>query len=51
MIREEKESQITQKTRNQLRHKAQKISLSKTRYFIPYKGNTIELNIFHDDLE
>ena len=51
LVREEIESKMTAQTRKQLRTEAQKISLSKTRYFLPYKKNTIELNIFHENLE
>jgi len=51
LVREEDESKISSKEWNTLRPKAEKISLHKTRYLIPYKKHTIELNIFHEELE
>ena len=51
LVREEQESKISAQTRKALRPLAEKISLTKTRYFIPYKKQTIELSIFHGDLK
>lgn len=51
LVREEIESSITSKDWKQLRPQAQKTSLKKTRYYIPHKNHSIELNIFHENLE
>ena len=51
LVREEIEDKISLKEFKASRPLAENISLQKTRYFLPYKKNTIELNIFHEDLE
>ena len=51
LVREEIESKISLKEFKASRPLVEQISLNKTRYFLPYKKNTIELNIFHENLQ
>lgn len=51
LVREEIESKISVQERKNLRPLAENISLSKSRYLIPHKKHTIELNIFHNNLD
>lgn len=51
LVREEIETKISLKEFKESRPLAEQISLSKTRYFLPYKKSTIELNVFHGNLE
>lgn len=48
MIRQEEEFPLTEEAYLHLREKVDGRLISKTRYFIPYKEYTIELDVFHE---
>lgn len=51
MAREENEFPLTKEAYEHLRTKADGKIISKTRYFIPLAPHTIELDVFHGDME
>ena len=51
MAREESEFPLTKEAYEHLRTKADGKIISKTRYFIPLAPHTIELDVFHGDME
>lgn len=51
MAREESEFPLTKEAYEHLRTKADGKIISKTRYFIPLATHTIELDVFHGDME
>ena len=51
MAREESEFPLTKEAYEHLRTKADGKIISKTRYFIPLAPHTIELYVFHGDME
>lgn len=51
MAREESEFPLTKEAYEHLRTKADGKIISKTRYFIPLSPHTIELDVFHGDME
>ena len=51
MAREENEFPLTKEAYEHLRTKADSKIISKTRYFIPLAPHTIELDVFHGDME
>ncbi len=51
LAREEVETSINKEAYDHLIKKADGYIISKTRYIIPFKEHTIELDIFHKDIE
>lgn len=50
-VSEETELPLTKESYEHLREKADGKKITKTRYYIPYMGYTIELDVFHEDYE